>query len=265
MDDIRQTRLAGVLRDIARGGIAGLAAGIVVGGVGGRLAMTIAALLNRDAFGARTESDQIVGVFSIDGTILLLFFGGMFAGMLAAVVWVVISPWVPWRGPRRWLVAMPIAAALGAFGLIESTNIDFRILGSDELILIVLVVLVGLIGGATAWLDERLEGVLPGAHSASGRIALVYGTVAVLGLIPLAFTLTGYFSEGFSTGPTPPGVGLALLVVGMTTVVLWVRRVATGRTAPSPALLVVGRIGLAAAVVLGTLHVASEVGKILAV
>lgn len=264
MSDTRAVRLGEVLRDVARGGISGLVAGIVVGGLGGRLVMLVIAQLNRDAFGQLTEADAIIGRFTIEGTLALIIFGGLSAGLAASALWVVVSPWVPWSGARRWLATMPVAVSLGAFILVESTNIDFQIVGPTGLVLALLLGLVALTGAATAWLDARLERRLPHVRADARRLLVLYAVVAVLGAPALLFAVLAFFSESFSRAPTPPGVGWALLAVGSATLVLWARRIAWDDATPPRALLIAGRLALLAAVTLGALHLAAEVGRIYA-
>lgn len=239
-------------------------AGVVVAGLGGRLVMVIIALLNRSAFGRLTEAGEVIGEFTIEGTLALLLFGGLGAGITAGVLWVVIGPWVPWSGVRRWLLAMPIAVALGTFILVESTNFDFRIVGPTWLVLALLLGLVALTGAATAWLDERLERRLPRVDGDPTRSLLLYGVVAVLGTPGLLLTVGAFFNEEYATGPMPRGVGPALLVVGAATIIFWTRRIATGRETASRLLVIAGRSGIGAAVLLGALHLAEEIDRIYA-
>lgn len=264
MTDTRMARVAEVLRDVARGGLAGMLAGIVVGGVGGRLVMLVIAQLNRDAFGMLTEAEARIGEFTVPGTLALIFFGGLSAGGAGSVLWVVTSPWVPWTGARRSLLAGLIAVALATFILVESTNRDFHLVGPTWLVLTLLLGLVVLTGAATAWLDERLERRLPHPGAAPGRTLALYGIFAVLGTPALLLTVLAFFSESFASGPMPVGAGWALLVTGFATAALWARRIAGSQGAAPPGLMFVGRAGLVAAVALGTLHVALEIGRIYA-
>ena len=63
------TPTAGIVRDIARGGLAGLAVGIVLGGLGGRLVMRLAALLVPTATGFFTENGNQIGVITFGGSV----------------------------------------------------------------------------------------------------------------------------------------------------------------------------------------------------
>jgi hypothetical protein len=262
--DSTLTRVAAVLQDVRRGGLAGLIAGAVVSGIGGRIMMTIAAVVNPQATGAFTSNGQVIGRFSISGTIELLFFGGLGAGMVASVLWVIVSPWLPRRGPRRWLLAMPVTAALGAGFLIESTNADFQILHHDGVIIAAIVLLMGLAGAAIAWLDDWMAR-RQAAPSARVDQPLVISIVfAGLGILPLSFALLAYLSPTFADSPRPLGVGYALLVVGLATAALWINRIRTGHGESPPMLRLVGTAALLAAVALGVMHAGGETAAILA-
>ena len=91
-------RFAEVLRDIARGGLAGMIAGLIVGGLGGRVAMMLAARMNPGATGMFTENGELIGAFTLNGTFALMIFGGLLLGLVAGIVWVVLSPWLPASG-----------------------------------------------------------------------------------------------------------------------------------------------------------------------
>ena len=149
-----------ILRDITRGGLAGLVVGILVAGLGGRLVMRLAALLVPSANGAFTENGNRIGEITLVGSVALIVFAGLAASILLAVVWVAIAPWLPGRGVVRGLVAMPVAVALAAFGLINAGNPDFVVLRHDPIVVVILLALVAVTAPAMAvvdgWLDRRL-------------------------------------------------------------------------------------------------------------
>ena len=257
-------RIVDVLRDIARGGLAAALAGIVVLGLGGRVVMRIAAAVNPDATGLRTEAGEVVGVVTAQGSLGLLVFGGLASGIVAGIVWVVVSPWIPGTGPRRWLLAMLVTVALGGSFLVQSGNPDFVILGPDLPIVAMLLGLVALFGAAVAWLDERIERRLPRPGGNRIVLLLIYGAIAAFGFLAVPVALSFYLStSGF--GSVRPGLtGWALIVVGAATMTWWAARIAMGRSDRPPALLAIGRIGLVAAVLLGFAHLGPEVAKIVA-
>ncbi|HEX2403450.1 MAG TPA: hypothetical protein VHM29_02025, partial [Acidimicrobiia bacterium] len=89
-----------ILRDVTVGGIASLVSGIVILGFGGRLVMFFSRILHPEAIGRLTENGNEIGVFTVDGTVGLLIFGGIAGGLAAAPVWVGMKPWIP----QRWAV-----------------------------------------------------------------------------------------------------------------------------------------------------------------
>ena len=256
-------RVAEVVRDIARGGLAGLLGGTLVGGIGGRIVMSAAAVLNPQATGLRTENGELIGAFTLNGTLALIVFGGIGAGLMAGVVWVVISPWLPGTGIRRALLAMPIAAALGGSVLIEPDNPDFIVLSRYETpIVAMLLVLVALVGAgvtlADGWLDRRL----PRPRASLDPQALAYGAVALLGVPLLILTVRAFLDPSFADH-RPVGAGWALVATGAATAAWWTARIVTGRAERPMALLVAGRIGLVTAAILGGQFLVVDVADIL--
>jgi hypothetical protein len=258
------SRFVHVLRKIARGGLAGAIAGILVAGLGGRLVMRAAAALNPEATGLRTENGELVGAITANGTLALLIFGGLFGGLVAGVVWVVVSPWLPWTGGRRLVAATLGAVGLGGPLLIRSDNNDFRILESDGLILAMLLALVALVGLAIGWLDGRLDRLLPRPAGNPWRLGVAYGVIAFLGLFILQLAVGAYLSSDVCGCLNPPRpVGWALIAVGFATAVSWADWIDSGREEPRRQLLLLGRLGLLAALVLGTVRMAGELTRIL--
>jgi len=257
-------RFVDVLRRITAGGLAGAIVGILVAGVGGRLLMRAAAALNPQATGARTDNGELVGAITLSGSSFLIIINGLFVGVLAGIVWIVVSPWLPrgrWRLPAATIAATAIATPL----LVQPDNPDFRILDADVPILAMLIGLVALVGLAIAWLDARLERRLPRPRDPL-PLGLVYGVVTLFGLLFLPLAVGFYLSSETCGCLNPPSaIGWALLAVGGTTAASWAIRVATGRTEAPAALMAVGRLGLIAAVGLGTVRVVDDVARILAI
>ena len=164
---------ADILREMARGGLAGLVVGLVVGGIGGRLLMRLAALVEPDAAGLRTENGNVIGTITFDGTLALLVFGGLLAGAIIGSLWVVIRPWLPQRPLLRALVAMPICVAMGTTILIQDTNPDFVILSRNLAVIGALVGLVALVGPSMVLAESALDRLLPVVQRrgpAAGRV-----------------------------------------------------------------------------------------------
>jgi hypothetical protein len=242
-----------VLRDIARGGLAGLLAGVVVGGLGGRLVMRLAALIVPSSAGLITENGNRIGAITLGGSLGLLIFVGLFVGLGAGFVWVTIRPWIPGGPGVRALLAMPIAVAIGSFGLIQGENPDFVVLEHSPLVVAILIALVALVGLAVAVFDAWLDRRLPHAVSSASAPAGAYSLVLLLGLLfGLPLVVPGYFGQEVRV------LGVALVVVGIATLATWALRI-RGRPGIPTIVGVLGYGGLAAAVVIGFSLLWSEV------
>ena len=237
-------RLGEILRDITRGGIAGLAVGIVVGGLGGRVAMRLIALLIPESTGSFTENGNRIGDITLGGTFALVLFGGVFAAVFLAVIWVVVSPWLPRSLGLRVLAAIPLAIGLGAFGVVQGSNPDFLVLGYETSVLVVLLSLVGLIGATMALVDAWLDRRLPRPRSSTSQVSGVYIVIALLG----SFFAVGVVATFLDEKLRPAGI--ALLVCGIATLGWWYLRY-SGTERPPQMLRLLGSGGVIAAVVLG--------------
>ena len=242
-----------VLREITRGGLAGLIVGVVLAGVGGRLVMRLAALLVPSADGAFTENGNRIGDITLGGSLGIIVFIGLFFGAVAGSLWVIIRRWLPSSRTARLVVTIPIAVALGTPGLIEARNRDFDILQHDPLVVASLVVLVALFGPALVLVDAWLDRRLPQPTPDDGKVINGFGTVAFIGLLLTMFLVVPMFL-GSSLRPA----GLALLVVGVVTMIAWWYRV-EGKASPPAWLPTVARLGLVAAVLGGMAVTVREV------
>ena len=69
--------------------VAGAIAGVLGAGAGGRLIMRVLALTSPpSADGQITETQEVIGEISVNGTIALFIFGGALTGVLAAALYV---------------------------------------------------------------------------------------------------------------------------------------------------------------------------------
>jgi multidrug transporter EmrE-like cation transporter len=244
-----------IIRDIARGGLAGAVVGLAVAGLGGRVVMRLAALLVPAAAGSFTENGNRIGDLTVSGTSGLMLFG-LITGLLAAPIWVAVSPWLPGIGLQRAALMVPVALATGTPALIEGDNPDFVILRHDPLVVVSLLVLVAVFGAALALVDDLLDLRLP---PATGPVGTAYGVLAAFGLaLVLPVTVLGFLN---SSDPARVLVGAALIAVGIATLTSWVVRI-QGR--PKPAWLTfAGRTAVALAVILGSAGAIPEVSEAL--
>lgn len=143
--------------------VAALASGVLVAWAGGRLAMRIlAATSPASAQGRLTEAQANVGFPTIEGSIALLFFGGLPAGFAAAFIYVLLRRWLPagrWAGPVFGvLLLLVFGASVEPF---RADNIDFAIVGPGWLSVAIFSALAVLHGAVVAAVAGALSRRLP--------------------------------------------------------------------------------------------------------
>jgi hypothetical protein len=254
---------AEILREIIVVGLSAALVGLVVGGVGGRIVMRVAALLNAQAVGISTENGNRIGDITVGGTFALLVIAGIFASLFATGFWVTVRPWLPAQRPRRAAAAAVLAVALSGFGLVDSHNPDFFVLGSDLLIAAMLLAIPALFGLGLVvvepWVDRRIPhpGLEPWRFVAAATWLVGIGAVFALpGTVGLMFSEDACLC---SVAPIPIGVPLA--VAGVATVITWLRRVRL-ESGPSRLIAGAGRLGVVGAGLLGSAILVTEIANL---
>lgn len=253
-----------VMRDISRSALAGLIVGVVVLGLGGRVVMRLAALVDPSSAGRHTENGNRVGDITLEGTAVLILFGGLLVGAAASVVWVAIQEWIPGRPSVRALLAMPMAVALTGFQLVRPENHDFRILAPVGPILVLLLALVAIAGFAFALVDHWLDGRLPQPSPRMTPAVTVYAVMLLAGVPFFLLTVRIFLEPGFAVRDAPVGSGIAVLAAGVITVAAWVVRITSGRREPPRSLHVLGGGALAIAVTTGAWLLTGQVAQVVA-
>lgn len=249
--------LTDILRDVSVGGIASLVSGIVILGLGGRLVMFLSRVLHPEAIGRFTENGNEIGVFTVEGTLGLLIFGGITGGLAAAPVWVVMKPWIP----GKWAVVGLGAVAIGGFQLVSSDNRDFDILEGPALDIVLLLALVFVFGAVLSAFDRFLDRTLPRADRAGPVV--VYGLVTAVGLIFVPLGLVFQFMPGFDERAYAPiWTGVFVCATALVTIWWWIDRV-RGRTQPSVVQRRLGAGLAAASAMAGLIHLILEINRIL--
>ena len=251
---VRSAAAGAIFRDIVRGGLAGVIVGAVVSGVGGRLAMRLAFLAVPASAGDLTQNGNVIGTFTIGGTLGLVLFGAI-GGLFIGTIWVALSPWIPWTGLRRALATVPLAIALGSVFLIDGENPDFVLLRHSPFVVSILLLLIGGVGIAVALLDGWLDGRLPRVEGASFGVIAAYASMAVTATIVMVPSVLALL---FAADRPRILLGLALVVAGGATLIWWRLRL-HGQARPPRELVVVGRASLVAIAVLGIVDLAPEV------
>ncbi len=257
-----QSRAGRIIRRIFAIGAAGAISGAVVGGLGGRIVMRISAIAAGDrAQGRLTDAGQRVGEITLGGTIELVIFGGILAGLLGAVVLVAADPWLPRSRRVRGLATGLLLLAVAGELIIDADNRDFRILDPASLNVIMFVTLFILFGLLFVPLADRIERRLEaGAGSTSAYGLVPFLLLGALLMIPVFGSL---FSEGFCECEDPAvEVGLGLVVASLATTLTWAHEVRSGDRAPLWIRLA-GRAGVAGAVAFGAIRLVGEIRTIL--
>jgi len=181
------TTLRRVLRAIPIALLAGGFAGMLTAGLGGRLMMrVIAATSGDEAQGRLTEAEEQVGQISLDGTLGLVVFIGLFGGLLGGIAYLVLRRWLPasarMAGVILGILALGLAPGIDA---LNPDNVDFEILKPDLLVVAMLVPLFLLYGMTVASLVERADRSWP---------LLEWRPVAVAAHLPLLLLLPAVFA-----------------------------------------------------------------------
>lgn len=214
-------------------------------------------LLHPEAVGSFTEAGNLVGEFTVDGTIDLILFGGLGSGLIAGVVWVFTRQWI---ADSYWLVGLG-AMLIGGFALVEADNPDFVILVDPVVDLVLLLGLVFSFGVVLVWFDRRLDRWLPSGGGIGWKIG--YAVVALVGLPFLIPAFGTFFSQAFCTCQSPPvWTGVFLVGAAATTVTWWVLDLRRVVSSP-PILIRIGRIAVLGAGIAGGVHLTAQVTAIL--
>jgi hypothetical protein len=250
-------RLIGRIRWIAVGGLAGVVSGVLVLGLGGRLVMLASRLLHPDTAGRLTENGNRIGVFTTEGTLALVAFGGLAGGLIAGVVWVIVKEWIP---DNPLLVGIG-AVAIGGFLLVKADNRDFLILDPPGFDLLLLLGLVFLFGLVLHWFDQVFERRLPDRRGALSTI--VYSLLVAVGAPVTIPTFGNFFSSSICACAEPPiWTGVFLVAAAVATVWWWALDL-RGVGAPPANLRLFGRLATAGATVAGAVHLTTQIVAIL--
>lgn len=250
--------LFGLARHITVAGIAGLITGLLVGGGGGRLFMRIAGAAAPDlAQGRSTEAGFTVGEITLDGTMGLVIFVGVFVGVVGAVMYLVFRPWLGWAGKWRGVTFGLLLFAIGSAtsDVLNPDNFDFAILGNSVLLVSLIVGLFVGFGAFLDWMFGILDRRLPRPDDGSARWA--YAVIAVIGAglggLTSPFLL---FSRQACDCDTPIVSSTFVIVAAAGTLMWWWRAIKPNRS--EMVAKVLGFIGLAGAIVFGLIRALSD-------
>jgi hypothetical protein len=252
----------GLARHLSVAGIAGLITGLLVGGLGGRLFMRIAGAASPAARGRTTEAGFTVGRITLDGTLGLVIFVGLFVGVGGAVLYMVFRPWLhragKWRGVAFGVLLFGIGSATS--DVLNPDNIDFRILGNRVLLVSMIFGLFVGFGVLIDWLFGVLDRQLPNAYRPPARV--VYPLLALLGVgLAVLFVPFALFSDQACDCEPPLVASSFVVVAAVGTVVRWWNGLHERRYLPIARML--GLMGLGGAYVFGLIRAVSDAIEII--
>jgi len=145
-------------RHVGLASLAGVVSGLLVGGVLGRIVMRISGFAAGPTMvGVHTSNGNRVGDITFAGTLGLVLFVGLGAGLAGGVVYGVLEPWL--RRLRPWHGLAYGSALLATFGftVLDPSNFDFSRFGPLSLNIAMFGALFVTFGVSTAWLFDHLQ------------------------------------------------------------------------------------------------------------
>lgn len=246
-----RSRLLVALRTLGVAAVAGIGTGAVIAGLGGRAIMkVIAVVAGPEAIGRVTANGNTVGDLTVNGTLVLVVFEGMFNGLIGGLLYLGLRPWLArlgrWRGVAFGLIALALMGHL----VFDSRNFDFRVFGATG-------VNVGLFAALFILYGLALTPVFDFVERRAGRSRLVAGVcwLAVLPAVLLLVLGTGS-AIGAALGQNTDGrPAFGLLLIGTLVAGAIGRVVGVGR----PASVAI----IALPVLVGAFITANELARIL--
>jgi hypothetical protein len=250
-------RIPKLVKEVAAGSLTGIVVGIIVGGLGSRLVMRLSAMA-ADSFvqGVTTSNGNRVGDITLSGTIALVVFGGIFAGMLGGLLYASVRPWLVrfgrWRGLIFGLGLLGLAGSL----ILDQANSDFIILRPALLNVAMFAGLFVIFGLAVVPVFDRVLRFLEGGSFIASLLTMI-GTV-----VAAVFLGTGLVAALTSLGSSTTPIDLIqLLSLGVVIAGFAARLLRPNTMAPpwAPASYAL----LAAAVIAGAFLTYTNVARIL--
>ena len=132
--------------------IIGAISGAVIGGLGGRLAMRILLLTSDDSVKGLTSDDGFeIGRFTLFDTLGLVIVTA-FIGVIAALLYLVVRPFVARLGSAAVPAMAVFYGVVGGAMMVHRDGIDFQVLEPAVLAIILFVAICGGFGAAVAYL-----------------------------------------------------------------------------------------------------------------
>ncbi len=150
----RGQELEPIVRMVSATVIIGAGLGALIGGIGGRLAMRVLFATSDDGVKGVTSDDGFeIGRFTLGNTIGLVVLTA-FIGVLAALVYLVASPFVAPLGAGVVPAMAALYGVLGGAMMVHRDGIDFNLLEPVALAIGLFVAICAAFGAAVSWLTN---------------------------------------------------------------------------------------------------------------
>lgn len=214
--------------------------------------------------GIRSEQGFRVGEVTMEGSIGLLVFLGIFVGLFGAVYYAIARPWLMWAGKWHGVAFGVLLFAIGSAtsDVFNPDNRDFVILDNIPLIVLLFFSLFVLFGMVIAALYDRLNRRLPAGDS--GPMVGLYALASILSLIFLGGAMVMVATSEGCDCDAPVVSGFAFVVLAATTLGLWTLRLTSGGSRVRNTLTTIGWAALAVALFAGLGRALSDISEILA-
>lgn len=182
-----------LVRHVGTASLAGILSGMVVGGLLGRVAMRVAGLTSRpELIGVETANGNRVGDITIGGTLALVLFVGVSAGIGGGILYAAAEPWLRSRARRGLLFGAGLFAALG-FTVISPGNFDFQRFGLAPLNVLLFAALFLAFGALEVFLFDRIRRAIvrAGVWATGLEIAVWLAAALACALVPFVFLSPG--------------------------------------------------------------------------
>jgi hypothetical protein len=199
-----------IARHVGSATLAGVIAGILVGGLLGRVVMRITGFMAGPALvGVHTSNGNRIGDITLAGTVALIFFVGVGAGLAGGVVYAALESWLrplrPWHGLG---FGVALLAAVG-FTVLDPSNFDFTRFGVPWLNAVMFATLFVLFGVVIAWLFD----VVRSTRERSGTLPRIVDVLAWLALVPAIAVVVLFIGGTAGLDPLVAIVMVAALLV----------------------------------------------------
>ena len=212
-----------------------------------------------EMLGRVTENGNVVGEFTVGGTLALVIFVGLLGGVIGSLGLVASDPWLRWMGPLRG-VGFGVVA-LTVYGYDTFASVDFLILDPVTLNVIMFIALFIGFGVGAVGFEKLLDRMLP---VASTEQQVGWLLVVAMGVMPLALTTLFFTSASFCGCEPAYEIGAALLIMVVATVVFHASKATTMIPAWGMRIAAVaGYLSLASAVFFGAARLIEELQRLL--